>query len=383
MPKVFWGASLNHSVSNRGRRLPAIFLFVVMAAGVGMHSTRAQQTANPPPATPTANSANPGDSTNPPKTPTIRATVELVNVPISATNKRGQRVIDLTLDDLKVFEDGVEQKITHFERETRTPLRIGLIIDSSNSARPKLSYEKDAAQQFCDMILSNSSSKTEMFLETFDASSSIVQDFTHDSDLLVEKIEGLQSGGGKALYDAIYLACREKMFNAGPPEEVRRVLVVVSDGLDVQSQHTLDETISMARTSETMIYTVGTAAYGYANPGDKTLEELSTQTGGSAFFPLRNPPGTDEEAGYLSHGQIGDTSQNKSLGAESGSLSSERLSNLVIALQVIGRDLSEQYWISYRPLRAAMDGTYRTIKVETTRRGVNLRWKPGYFAGTE
>ena len=306
-----------------------------------------------------------------------------MNVPVTATNKRGQRVIDLSMDDLKVFEDGVEQKITHFERETRTPLRIGLIIDTSNSARPKLSYEKDAAQQFVDMILSSGGTKTQIFLETFDATSSIIQDFTYNPDVLSDKIQDLKSGGGKALYDAIYAACREKMLKTGPPEEMRRILVVVSDGVDVQSRHTLDEAVSMARMSETMIYTVGTAAYGFSNPGDKFLEDISTETGGHPIFPLRNAPGSDKGAGYGSHGQIGETSQNSGEGADTGRFSSERLANLVDALQVIGHDLSEQYLISYKPQRNALDGTFRSIKVETTRRGVTLRWKPGYFAGAE
>jgi hypothetical protein len=95
---------------------------------------------------------------------------------------------------------------------------------------------------------------------------------------------------------------------------------------------------------------------------------------------LRNAPGADLGTGALSHNQIGETSQNKGLGAETGALSAERLANLVEALEAIGRDLSEQYMISYKPLRDALDGTYRSIKVETTRRGVVLRWKPGYFA---
>ena len=86
---------------------------------------------------------------------------------------------------------------------------------------------------------------------------------------------------------------------------------------------------------------------------------------------MRDAPGTDLESGYLSHNQIGETSQNKGLGAETGKLSSERLVNLVDALQAIGRDLDEQYTIGYKPLRDALDGTYRSIKVETTRRGVD------------
>ena len=357
--------------------ISASLALFAMTAGVGALRASAQQAT--PPAAPTAQTRESAS----PTTPTIRTTVELVNVPVTAVTKRGQRVIDLSKDELQVFEDGVEQKITHFERETRTPLRIGLILDTSNTARSRLSYEKDAAQQFVDLVLANGNPKNQVFLETFDASSSIVQDFTNDPDVLAEKIQELKSGGGKALYDAIYFACREKLLKTGPREEIRRILIVVSDGLDVQSQHTLDQAVSMARMAETMIFTVGTAAYGFDNPGDKLLEEMSTETGGYPSFPLRNAPGTDMESGYLAHNQIGETSQNKGGGAETGKFSSERLVNLVEALQAIGRDLSEQYTIGYKPLRDALDGTYRSIKVETTRHGVILRWKPGYFASAQ
>jgi Ca-activated chloride channel homolog len=360
------GKVRNDKAVKNWQAIPAILVLAVMALGGSAAPVGAQQTV--PPAT---------------TAPTIRATVQIVNVPVTALTRRGQRVIDLDQDEVKVFEDGVEQKITHFERETHTPLRIGLILDTSNSSRARLSYEKDAAQQFVDLILAGGGTKTQVFLETFDSSSSIVQDFTSDPDLLSEKVEGLKSGGGKALYDAVYVACREKLMNTGPREEVRRVLVVVSDGLDVQSQHTLDQTISMARMAETMIFTVGTAAYGYSNPGDKLLAEMATDTGGYPSFPLRDAPGADEESGALSHGQIGDTSQNAGLGAATGELSAERMSNLVEGLQAIGHELGEQYTIAYRPTRDAMDGTYRAIKVATTRRGVTLRWKPGYFATAE
>jgi hypothetical protein len=132
-----------------------------------------------------------------------------------------------------------------------------------------------------------------------------------------------------------------------------------------------------------MVYTVGTAAYGFENPGDKFLEDMATATGGYPYFPLRDAPGTDLGSGALADNQIDGTSQNKGTGAETGRFSAERLVNLVNALQAIGRDLSEQYSIGYKPSRDALDGTYRSIKVETTRRGVTLRWKPGYFATAE
>jgi VWFA-related protein len=384
--RMAWSAKGRSKKAGRNwMAIPAVLALAAMAAVAGTLRARAQQAT--PPAAPTApapsgNISRPEEIGLPTKTSTIRSTVELVNVPVTALTKRGQRIIDLNLDEVKIFEDGVEQKITHFERETRTPLRIGLVLDTSNSARSRLSYEKDAAQQFADAVLTGGT-RNQAFLETFDASSSIIQDFTGDPDLLSEKIAELKSGGGKALYDAIYFACREKMLKTGPPEEVRRILIVVSDGLDIQSRHTLDQAVSMARMAETMIFTVGTAPYGFANPGDKFLEEMSTETGGYPSFPLRDAPGTDLESGYLAHNQIGDTSQNKGSGAETGELSAERLTNLVVALQTIGKELDEQYTIGYKPLRDTMDGTYRSIKVETTRRGVILRWKPGYFATAE
>ena len=367
----------------RWKAISVVMALAALTAGAGTLRAPAQQ-ATPPVATAAAGDATrPDEKSAPEKPTTIRATVELVNVPVTALNKRGMPIIDLNLEDFQVFEDGVEQKISHFDRETRTPLRIGLIIDASNGARSRLEYEKEAASEFAYLALRNGGTKNQMFLETFDASTSILQDFTNDPDILNEKVQGIKSGGGKALYDAIYFACREKMRNSGSPEETRRILFILSDGLDVQSQHTLDQAVSMARMTETMVYTIGTAAYGFSNPGDKLLEDLSAQTGGYSSFPLSVAPGTDMETGYLSHGQIGETSQNKGLGAETGNFSAERMMHLADALQAFGRDFDEQYTIGYRPLRDALDGTYRNIKVVCTRRGVSLRWKPGYFAASQ
>jgi Ca-activated chloride channel homolog len=364
----------------------ALGAFLALAAVIFAASTLlvpAQQATAPAAAPPPATTGNtPHQAETPPQTK-ITATVELVNVPVTVKNKHGQPVIDLNMQDFKVYEDGVEQTITHFERETSTPLRIGLIIDTSNTARSRLSYEKDAAAEIIYSHLRSGGTKNEIFLQTFDATSSIAQDWTDDPDLLNEKVQELKSGGGKALYDAIYFACKEKMLKTGSPEDMRRVLLVLSDGLDVQSQHTLDQAVSMARMAETMIYTIGTAAYGFSNPGDKLLADISDATGAYPSFPLQENTGTDLETGYLSHGQIGDTSQNKGLGAETGKFSAERLIHLADAVQAIGRDLDEQYTLGYKPQRAVLDGTYRAIRVECERRGVTVHWKPGYFASPE
>jgi VWFA-related protein len=369
------------------RKLSAL-VFVVWLCAVTIDLLRAQ---NPPPGSAPSGGGNPApqtsaqpDQAGPPTSKNkIRVRVEVVNVPVIVIGKRGLPIIDLTQNDFQVFEDGRPQAISYFSQESHQPLRIGLMLDTSNSARRQLSFEKDAASEFVFRMLEGRNTKNQVFLETFDASSSLIQDFTSDPELLNEKILGLKAGGGKAFHDAIYNACKDKMMHAGEPESTRRILVVISDGRDVQSQHSLDEAISMAHKAETMIYVIGNAAYGYDNPGDVALQALAEGTGGGAFFPLREAPGTDLATGYLSHGQIGDTSQNKGLGAETGTFSAERLVRIADAMESIGHELGAEYQIGYTPTNSALDGTYRTIRVLLARKGVTCRWKPGYFATAE
>ncbi|MGO9274881.1 MAG: VWA domain-containing protein [Terriglobia bacterium] len=327
--------------------------------------------------------ANPAEPGAPPGSGQISVRVQVVNVPVTVLDKRGIPVIDLTQKDFQVFEDGQRQTITYFLQGNRPPLRIGLVLDTSNTARRQIEFERDAGGEFVFKILTGRNSPNQIFLETFDAASSILQDFTNDPEILNEKISSIKAGGGKAVYDAIYYACRERMLKAGAPSDTRRVLVLVSDGVDVQSHHSLDEAISMAHLAETAIYPIANAAYGYTNDGDKILEELAADTGGRAFFPLRETPGGDLETGYLSHGNVGDTSQNKGLGAETGIYSAQRLMHLADSLDAIGNELNEQYSLGYTPTRAILDGTYRNIRVQVRRQNVSLRSKPGYFASPE
>ena len=389
------------------KALPVAFAGLVLVLGAESFATRTlaagQQTPAPVPGSPAASSpgssgsssasspgapqnptpANPVDSGAPSNSGQINVRVQVVNVPVTVLDKRGIPVIDLTQKDFEVFEDGQRQNITYFLQGNRPPLRIGLVLDTSNSARRQIEFERDAAGEFVFQILTGRSSPNQIFLETFDASSSILQDFTNDPEILNEKISNLKAGGGKAVYDAIYYACRERMLKTGTPSDTRRVLVLVSDGVDVQSHHSLDEAISMAHLAETAIYTIANVAYGFSNDGDKILEELSRDTGGRAFFPLKESPGGDMLTGYLSHGNVGDTSQNKGLGAETGIYSAERLMHLADSLDAIGNELNEQYSLGYTPSHPVLDGTYRNIRVEVRRPNVSLRSKPGYFASPE
>ncbi len=315
------------------------------------------------------------------KTPVFRVQRLVVNVPVTVLNKRGAPVIDLPEKDFKVYEDGKRQEIAYFRQEPLPPLRIGLVLDTSNSMKMQMKYEKDAASQFVYNILQGQNTNNQIFLEAFDESSYVVQPFTSNPDLLNTKIQSLKAGGGKALYDAIYSACQSVMLHAGNPERTRRVLVVISDGIDVQSKHSLDEAISMAHRAEASIYTIGNSLYGYSNPGDRFLDDMAEETGGWAFFPLEEQVGTDLLTGYLAHGQMNpDGSQNVGLGARTGIYSAEKLEHLADALDNLDRQLDSQYSIGYTPSHQQLDGSYRHIRVEVRIKGAKVRYKTGYFA---
>jgi VWFA-related protein len=362
--------------ANRWMALGAALVLCTSSFCAAQQTGSDAEPASPSAAGQAAGEQGPGETSQ----TVIRIPVNEVNVPVTVLSRRGIPVIDMEQKDFQIYEDGKRQTIKYFYRGERPPLRIGLIMDTSNSARPQMKFEQESASEFVFSILQGRTTKNKIFLQTFDATSSLIQDYTADPDLLNQKIQNLKAGGGKAVYDAIYTACKDKMLSLGPRAETRRVLVLISDGLDAQSEHTLDEAISMARRADTAIYTIGNAAWGFDNPGDKVLTELARQTGGADFFPRAVTPGTDMEVGYLSHGQIGDTSQNKGLDAGTGTYSAQRLIALAESLESIQRQLSDQYNIGYQSTNAKMDGTYRTITVTTKRKGVELRAKPGYFA---
>lgn len=363
---LMWAGTIGISASAPGGRSG-----FSRAAGV--------QSSPDPPARP--RSSHSSSTSTPNGSTVIRSRVLVVNVPVTVLDKRGAPVIDLGESDFRILEDGKRQPITYFRQEPLPPLRIGLVLDTSNSMRPQMKFEKDAATQFVYNMLEGQNTRNEIFLETFDESSSVIQGFTADPDALDAKIRELKAGGGKALYDAIYNACEKQMLNSGDPEDTRRLLVLISDGIDVSSTHTLDEAVSMAHRAQTSIYVVGNSPYGYSNPGDKYLKELSEETGGWSFFPMEQEVGADLETGYLAHSQMNDDgSQNAGLGARSGIYTAEQLEHLADALDSLGRQLNSQYSIGYTPRDQALDGTYRRIKVVVHRKGVQVRYKTGYFA---
>ncbi|HMD84307.1 MAG TPA: VWA domain-containing protein [Terriglobia bacterium] len=296
-----------------------------------------------------AQETKPGTPPSTVQTPTnptiIRIPVNLVNVPLTVTDKKNRLVIMMTKDDFNLFEDDKPQTIQYFSRETDLALRIGLLIDTSNSIRDRLRFEQQAATDFLSDIIRRG--KDQAFVVGFDVEPQLVQDYTDNVEKLSSAIRGLQAGGVTSLYDAIYFSCREKLFFFPPPEPyLRRLMIVISDGDDNRSEHTREEALGMAQRAEVTVFAISTNRSGAGQRGDKILKRLAEETGGKAYFPFE-------------------------------------ASDLAEDFRAIGRDLRTQFLLSYTSNNTARDGTFRHIAIEPVDKSLHLRAKTGYFAPSQ
>ena len=198
---------------------------------------------SPPPRPGASDSQNPPAGTK--ELPSIRVLTGLVHLVVTVTDHHRNFITDLDQKDFKVLENGTAQEIRFFGRETDLPLRIGLLLDTSNSIRQRLQFEQEAAIDFLNKVIRRN--KDMAFLMTFDNEPEVIQDYTENLSLLTDAIRKQRAGGGTALDDAIYRAS-EMLSNPplppGPNPEVRRVIVVISDGDDNLSDHALSEAIT-------------------------------------------------------------------------------------------------------------------------------------------
>src|ERR1700757_4627599 len=311
--------------------------------------------ATPPPAAPGQEEMQKG--------PTIKIPVNLVDVLFTVLNRRNKLISALEQKDFKVLDDNVPQEIRYFSKQTDLPLRIGMLLDTSNSIRDRLKFEQDAANNFLFSVLRRG--KDQAFAMTFDDEPQIIQVFTGDGALLRDEINKTRAGGGTAVYDAIYEACAKQLSNpprppGDQPDVVRRVMVLISDGEDNLSNHTRAEAIEMAQRTNVVIYTISTSTQwiqlSQTNPsklanrkmhlteGDQILKDLADETGGRAFFPYH----------------VDDLNQ---------------------SFQDIGDELRNQYTITYSPTNFIANGRYHKIKIELpNRNGDQVRARRGYFA---
>jgi VWFA-related protein len=273
---------------------------------------------------------------------TIVSRVNEVRVIFTVTDKHGRYIKDLKKSDFRVIDDKKPATdIRSFRSETDLPLQVGLLVDASNSVRDRFKFEQEAAIEFLNSMIRPKSDRA--FVVGFDATPELTQDFTDNTEALSRGVRALRAGGGTAMYDALYYACRDKLLKREQTGPVRRAIILLSDGDDNLSHVTREEAIEMAQRADTIVYTISTNISGMKAKGDRVLERIADATGGKAFFPF----------------QIRDVSD---------------------AFVSIQDELRSQYAMAYRPADFAADGRYRTIEILAQEKGLKVRTRKGYYA---
>src|SRR5579862_9855797 len=311
-------------------------------------STPAQQSqssSTPPASNTPTQEQKPADPNAPADEPlaTIISRPTEVNVVFTVTDKHGKRITDMKQSDFRVLDDNKPpQEIRSFHAETNLPLQVGLLIDASNSVRDRFKFEQESAIEFLNQTIHPR--KDQAFVVGFDVTPEVTQDFTDNTESLAHGVHELRPGGGTALYDALYFACRDRLLKSSKSTPVRRAIILLSDGEDNQSHVTREEAIEMAQRAEAIIYTISTNVSGSKGAGDKVLERIADATGGRPFFPF----------------QIRDVAN---------------------AFAEIQDELRSQYAVSYKPADLKADGHYRTIEIlANDKRNLRVRSRRGWYA---
>src|SRR6516165_310090 len=188
---------------------------------------------------------------------TIRRTVNEVSVVFTVMDKHNRYVKDLERTDFRVLDDQRPvEEIRSFRKETDLPLLVGLLIDASNSIRDRFKFEQESAIELLNQTIRRHYDTA--FVIGFDVQAELTQDFTDDTDALAQGVRMLHPGGGTALYDALYFACRDKLLKSPQSNSVRRAIILVSDGEDNSSHVTREESIEMAVRANVIVYTIST-----------------------------------------------------------------------------------------------------------------------------
>jgi Ca-activated chloride channel family protein len=298
----------------------------------------ADQSATPGPAT-TGNQAPPPGSD---VTTTIIRTVNEVNVVFTVTDRHGHYVKDLKKNDFKIIDDNKPaEEIRSFHNETDLPLRVGLLVDASNSVRDRFKFEQESATAFLNQTIRPKFDQA--FVVGFDVTPEVTQDFTDNTDLLSRGVRALRAGGGTAMYDALYFACRDKLLKAQQTGPLRKAIILLSDGDDNQSHVTREEAIEMAQRADVIVYTISTNVMGGDQKGDKILQRIADATGGRVFLPFQ-------------------------------------LTDVANAFAQIQDELRSQYAISYKPADFIPNGRFRAIEILAKDKKLRVRSKHGYYA---
>ncbi len=304
-----------------------------------------QPSAAPPAVSPQADSPANGAQTPSAaeaSAPTIRAFVPEVPLVFTVTDGKGRFVTGLKQENFGLLDDGKRpERIISFTQQANLPLRIGILLDTSNSIRSRFQFEQQAATEFLLQVLRPKQDAA--FVLGFDVRQDLAQDYTNSIDKLSTAISKLRPGGGTAFFDAVYQTCRDQMLTVRSNDTLRKAIIVVSDGEDNYSHAFEQDAIKECQRAETIVYTISTNVSPSKDKGDEVLTRLSEATGGRAFFPTK----------------IEDVAQ---------------------GFRSIEEELRSQYSLRYRPADLKQDGAFRSIYLVAIDQRYHVRARKGYFA---
>lgn len=270
--------------------------------------------------------------------------VTRVNVLFTVTDKRGRFVTDLARNDFEVFENKKAQEVLEFTAETDLPLRLAILVDTSNSIRERFRFEQEAAIGFLNEALRPGEDRA--IIVGFDSVPEIQTELTGNLEELTTALREMRPGGGTSFYDAIYYTCQERLGKDQPLYKFRRAMVILSDGEDTQSMKTRDQALELAQKTDVVIYTISTNISRRSTTGDKVLRYLAEETGGLSFFPFK-------------------------------------VEDLEQSFKNIANELRHQYNLYYRPEPLKTDGSYQKIDLRVAdRKNLQVRARKGYYAPT-
>jgi VWFA-related protein len=335
---------MNHKLF--GMALAAVFCVAALQAQEPAAAPAQAPAASAPAQAPAAGAQQPGQASPDENTPVIKVGVNEVNLIFTVTDKHGHYIPNLKLSDFALLDDQkAPERVTSFRQQINLPLRVGIVIDTSTSIRTRFQFEQQSATEFLLSILTSRSDRA--FAMGFDVTPTIYQDWTNNLDGLESGINRMRPGGGTALFDAVYTACRDKLLDVSRGQEpVRKAMILISDGDDNQSRVHPDEAIKMCQRAETIIYAISTNWTPSRGKGDKVLTDMAEETGGEVFFP----PSVEE---------------------------------MSASFKSIEEELRSQYALSYVPADFKADGAFRPIYLYCNDRHYTVRARKGYFAPRE
>ncbi len=312
----------------------------------------------------------------------FRTGVELINVSVTVSDTSGRYVPGLRQEDFVVYEDGVEQPITHFSNE-RVPVSLGLVVDTSGSMDgDKWEHARDALDRF---VLELLGSDDEVFLYTFNNFPNLIEDWTRERPRLSRAMKRIMPQGGTAMYDALV----EAVPLAEKGEHRKKAIVIISDGNDTNSSATVEDVKHLIRDTELMVYAIGidgdssssrTNPFGTRPPVRLPFPFPGTRRRPFPSLPIQPPWGGTSQRTVRRSDRVNAAALRDLTDDSGGRTEIVRDSrDLDPATAGIASELSQQYFLAY-PAAARKDGRWHNIRVEVRDRRYTVRARRGYMA---